>query len=154
MQPNSQWINHLGLPRFQIYALEEIDAIVLHDLWLPSHQFHWRKHGKVSPRKGGLIAFFQKELCFDMFWPCFGKNMMFLLNLHPRRPQTVLPYPLQRLCACLSILAPDAGNVSSMSIQNNKQHFHMPHGYDYFCHGGICIWDKKRQGRRAVGDKC
>ena len=106
---------------------------------------------KSLAQEGWFDSLFSKR---TMFWPCFGKNMIFLLNLHPRRPQTVLPYPLQRLCACFSILAPDAGNFSSMSIQNNKQHFHMPHGYDYFCHGGICIWDKKRQGRRAVGDKC
>ena len=38
MQSYPQLINHLGPPRFQIYALEKNDPIVLHDSGLSSHQ--------------------------------------------------------------------------------------------------------------------
>ena len=39
MQSNPQLINHLGLCRFQMYLMEIIVPIVLHDCGLSSHQF-------------------------------------------------------------------------------------------------------------------
>ena len=51
MQSYPQLINHLGPPRFQIYALEKNDPIVLHDSGLSSHQIPWHKNGKIYPRK-------------------------------------------------------------------------------------------------------
>ena len=51
MQSYPQLINHLGPPRFQIYALEKNDPIVLHDSGLSSHQIPWHKNRKIYPRK-------------------------------------------------------------------------------------------------------
>ena len=58
-----------------------------------------------------------------------GRNQGTFSTLHPRRPQTVFPYPLQRLRACLFvvIVAPDVGNFCSISIENSMNHKQHPY---------------------------
>ena len=80
MQSYPQLINHLGLCRFQMYLMEIIVPIVLHDCGLSSHQFPWHKNENLSQevcvwyylkKYNGLIIFLEQGRIFwksHVFW--------------------------------------------------------------------------------------
>ena len=68
MQSYPQLINHLGLCRFQMYLMEIIAPIVLHDCGLSSHQFPWHKHETISPRKYVFDIIWKNTMVWSYFW--------------------------------------------------------------------------------------
>ncbi len=77
MQSNPQLINHLGLCRFQMYLMEKIVPIVLHDCGLSSHQFPWHKNEKSLPGSMCLILS-EKYNGLIFFLDIFGTRTYFL----------------------------------------------------------------------------
>ena len=77
MQSNPQLINHLGLCRFQMYLMEIIVPIVLHDCGLSSHQFPWHKNEKSLPGSMCLILSEKIQWFDDIFGYFWNKDIFF-----------------------------------------------------------------------------
>ena len=74
------------------------------------------------------------------------------IQLRTCRPQTVIPYLLQRLRMILVVLAPDAGGFWSMSIQSSMSHTHFFHATRFRFFLPRPLYMKQQEGDK-VGDK-
>lgn len=85
---------------------------------------HHRSAGQPSDQETLLYrAFLQRLGHFVLFLPtCFlqaGKANIAPKRIHPGRPQTVIPYPVQRLCACLWLCYTDRAILAQFLIHVN-----------------------------------
>jgi hypothetical protein len=92
---------------------------------------------------------FRLEWTESIDWGCLCKLKVLQIKLHPRRPQTVIPNPLQRLFACLWLY----WFLMPAMFDQLRKAWVSCHAVSIFCHA-ICIWDNKSKretsGRQVI----